>query len=306
MHAVLEFSPVEIPLYAAKLISSLSVLRRSNGDRFAFCVIGVTDFDTFIEHCRKTEEFLITLDFIVLFPTVGSRFQSNSPLYTKISAFFAKIYQCLTFDGVILVFLTELNWIVKSSNAINSMPASGLFDWVHKVHGDTKPYGWRSYFSFSSNVLAYTESVSFNLLNAFISITFCHKATVGYNGVITNIIGPSMHESICGIDTTSPEVLNTMLHYIVSSLNSVSTPRKPNVRPSASSSRVIGSKTDTSGKFSDNAALNGSPSRSYSTSLSKQKNNKYSCDVTVGDRSYSFNFPSYRELCNFYDSVKSS
>lgn len=109
MHAVMEHSPIEIPVYAAKLISSLSVLRRSNGDNFGFHVLGVDSFEQFIDHCREVETYLLTLNLVVLFPTVGSRFHKNEPLYDKISAFFAKIYICQSFDGVILLFLTELN-----------------------------------------------------------------------------------------------------------------------------------------------------------------------------------------------------
>jgi len=107
-HRSLDHNQVEIPMFAAKLISHLALLKRSNGDRFD-CMGPFSNFDEFIDYCKKTEEFLLSLDIINLFPTIGSRFRDNKIPHSKISNFFSKIYNLDNFSDVTQVFINELN-----------------------------------------------------------------------------------------------------------------------------------------------------------------------------------------------------
>jgi len=124
----LEHNQTEIPIFIAKIISHLALLRRSNGDRFD-CYGPFTCFDSFIKYCNKTEEFLLSLDIIHLFPTIGSRFKDNSVPHAKIKNFFQRIYELDSLPEVTQFLINELNWICRSNpRNIPSIEASKLYE----------------------------------------------------------------------------------------------------------------------------------------------------------------------------------
>jgi len=125
----LEHNQVTIPSFSAKLISHLAYLRRSNGDEFHCRNPDFHDFKTFIDYCYKTEKFILTLDLISMFPTLGSRFKDNNFLYEKVKIFFSKIYLTSDFSEVTCLFINELNWIVRANpRNIPCVPASKLYE----------------------------------------------------------------------------------------------------------------------------------------------------------------------------------
>jgi hypothetical protein len=106
---VLLNNQIQIPLFCAKIISNLTTLRRSSGDIFYFTISGVNTFEDLKIRLKEVEEILLDLDFIMLFPTLGSRFKNNDPLKQKISNLFKRLYSCKDESELFQLILIELN-----------------------------------------------------------------------------------------------------------------------------------------------------------------------------------------------------
>jgi hypothetical protein len=106
---VLLNNQVQIPLFCAKIISNLTTLRRSTGDVFSFKIEGVETFLDLKVRLKKVEKVLLELDYIVLFPTLGSRFRDNEPLKTKVKNLFKRFDNCKDESELFQLILIELN-----------------------------------------------------------------------------------------------------------------------------------------------------------------------------------------------------
>lgn len=265
----LEHNQTEIPMFVAKIISHLALLRRSNGDRFD-CYGPFTSFSDFIEYCEKTEAFLISLDIINLFPTIGSRFKDNTIPHEKIKNFFRRIYLLESFPEVTQFLINELNWICRANpRNISFVKASKLYEWIFVVNQDSRPYGFRYYRSSVENLLIFKSEIIFNKIFAFLSIIFIEDVFVVMNGKHQLVREAGMFEDIIDFDTSSSTIYQTYLSSIFSFFNSSSS--SDNSSSTTNKKPIIDKKNkldNVNNKFLKKVGENGFPSgsRSYSSS----------------------------------------
>lgn len=300
----LEHSQTLIPTFAAKLIGQLSEIRRSNGDLFFTSCIHFSDHDSFIKYCKTVELFLLELDFISIFPTIGSRFRDNSIPKDKIRIFFEKIYKSVDICDVISIFITELNWICKaSSRDIDSVPASKIYHYVFVINQDSRIYGFRNYRTSGGKYLIFNSEIEFHSVHAFISSLFIEHIYTEIDNEYFKVETPGMFDSTITFDLNFDQICQSYLSTILTFYNKSG----PTGSGDTSPNNRLNSKTKNLkvSKFDDRLLSNGSAafptgSRSYSSnSRNNERKMDYSAQVLINGQSVSFSFSSAKAMVKF-------
>jgi hypothetical protein len=216
---VLEDNDLIIPLFIAKLISFLTYIRKSNGDLHIFQVETLTNFEEFIQHCKKLEKFLGDLDWTTLIPTLNTRYSTRpGAIKIEISAFFTRIYACNDLDGVTILFLNELSMIEKAAREIVGTSVHSLFVMIWVNGHDSKPLAHKLYVSFCPNFISFPQGTEINSLHMFMSHVFHGKTIRLFEGKQILLLPPFVHDDVVSVDTTSSYALTTMIAFIVANL----------------------------------------------------------------------------------------
>jgi hypothetical protein len=293
-----------VPSFAAKLIGQLSEIRRSNGDVFLTTCLQFKDHESFLEYCKTVESFLLEMDLIHIFPTIGSRFKDNSIPRDKIRSFFSKIYESSDICDVISIFINELNWISKAgSRDIISIPAYRIYEFVFVINQDSRIYGFRSYRTSGDQHLIYNNEINFHNIHALISILFIDSIHTYIDGEYYEVQGFGMFDSVINFDINFNQVCAPYLSAIFKFYNS-SGPTGSGDKSSNNRSTI---KDKTSWDKNPNSSLlsNGSAAfpkgkRSYSSnSRGNESNMDFSAKLLINGNIVNFNFSSSKAMVKF-------
>jgi len=87
----LESSSIHIPTFVAKLISNLSLIKRSSGDVYHYSVNGITTLTELKEHFTRILKILLSIDFINEIPVLSGRYRSNDICKDLVSKIFSRL-----------------------------------------------------------------------------------------------------------------------------------------------------------------------------------------------------------------------
>jgi len=288
---ILRDNQVLVPLFFMRIVSLLSVMNRSNGDRFDFSFsfldldgnsINVVDLDSTKKYLHVLHLSVREVDFIRHFPLLRGRFNNNSDLQSRIDSLFSDFSNCVNIEEIIIIILHQFNFVVKGNpQSINSGPANMLYTWLFEVNQDTRVLGPRAYL-FRENYVFYNVDLDFNMMYALLSALFIEGGVVKYMGIPPIVLSPGTSLGNClkieVIDTS------TLLGHMTKVLGFFNVGSSP-----TSGSKKTNSYKKGSGSTSTNNKLK---SRSMNTEI-KRSYSSLSNTVSVRGLDYEVNFKDF-------------
>jgi hypothetical protein len=322
-HAKLQNCNIYIPTFVIKLVSFLSLIRRSNGDEYHFyqevefmdddgntTKVFVDSFEYFKIYSEQMRSLMLNFDWVNTFHQLGSRFKSNSDLFQKINNFFDVIKNSSDFDEVLLHFIEFLNQISKCSKEINSSPANLLFEWVILQKQDSRSYGPRNY-RIINNEMYFHNALDVNILFALISAVFINSVhSLTGTGTFVSLMTGGIHDNRVCFDVVSPRIFETYFSYILKHLNTDNSnsssssnnnnkrkrflnKKNKNYETSVSNTSVLNSDLINKNKINSEPP---SGARGYSSN----KTEKYKITFQKNNIDYTLYFPSLDEMKFFF------